>query len=75
MKVRHWSDSKNIQDMSITELVSYEVSSVDSERGVTEDCEARIVKLTEIVGKLAEMLPESAQRELAKDFFHWQQLR
>lgn len=71
MKVHHWSDRSNTRDMSVSELIEYEVSSTASERGAIEDCEARIVKLTEILGKLADLLPEDTQKDLVKHFFHW----
>ncbi len=71
MKVRYWSDKHNTRVMSASELIEYEVSSTNSERGAIEDCEARIVKLTEILGKIADLLPEDVQKDLVKDFFYW----
>jgi hypothetical protein len=70
MKVKHWCNADE-KDMSIEELVRYEVSSVYSERGQLEDQQAKIEKLTDMVAALYAALPPEKQRGLASDFYYW----
>lgn len=70
MRVKHWS-SGEIKEMSAAEIIDYEVTSVNSERGQLEDIEAKISKLTEFVGRILNTLTPAQQRDIVKDSFYW----
>ena len=52
MKVKHWMTG-DVREMTTDEIISYEVSEANSEQGALEDAEARIEKLSQILGAVA----------------------
>jgi len=71
MKVRYWNDPKT-KNMSASEIIEYEIDSVNSERGQLEDLEAKITKLTEIVADLVEAAGNTKAKEIINRhcFYH-----
>lgn len=74
MKVRHWSNDE-VRDMSVAEIIDYEVSSVNSERGQLEDLEAKINKLTEYIGHISSTLTIVQQRKIVENAFYWRPIK
>lgn len=74
MKVRHWSNDE-VRDMSVAEIIDYEVSSASSERGQLEDLEARIRLLTDFIGRISSVLTPAQQLEIVKNAFYWRPVK
>lgn len=70
MRMMHFS-SREIKEEPASFAIEYEVSTVSESRGAIEELEAKVEKLTEILGKVVDLLPPDLQRKIVEDFFYW----
>jgi hypothetical protein len=63
-----------VKEMSVGDLVIVEVHGTSTDRGVLEDCDAKINRIAQLIGALADLLPETAQVKFVEAIGGWEVL-
>lgn len=73
MRVEHWSNGE-VKDMAASEILYFEVTAEDYERGQLEQLQHSLNQLTKYMGAILDRLPEADQRAVLSDCFMWRPL-